>query len=556
MYDLPDSGKLSGTLDAPDREVCIAWQRVPLPCNFIRFSSKQYLYGAGWIGRHPESSCKALGFAANAVFSNPVILLRHLVISSIRDHRMIEISQVVYKLVPVKKTRNNAVMPWQAAFCSFSPIAHAPVPNRPISSISEFNKYLSNFIYRTEEIVPKEGRRTQIDTVIIDNQKVKKYTNEFWTAKQRNACSLHEISYRACFKPQLPRFFIDRLTAEGDVVYDPFGGRGTTIIEAVLSGRKGISNDINPLSEIFAYPRLHLPNYSGVEQRLKEIPFDKEAQSDIDLSMFYHKDTFGELVSLKEYLQTRKSNRQEDDLDKWIRMVATNRLTGHSPGFLSVYTLPPNQAVSPESQMKINQKRNQIPEYRDIKKLILKKTWQLLKKISAFEQKYIKKYGNQCIFINADARLTDCIPDNTVQLSITSPPFLNVVQYSADNWLRCWFNGFGTDEISKCITMSKTIEQWTEVMGDVFKELYRITKPGGWIAFEVGEVRKGSILLDEVIVPLGIQAGFSLFGILINDQEFTKTANIWGISNNTRGTNTNRIVIFVKKYPNFRMSSV
>ena len=34
------------------------------------------------------------------------------------------------------------------------------------------------------------------------------YVNEFWTAKQRAASSLQEISYRACFKPQLPRFLI------------------------------------------------------------------------------------------------------------------------------------------------------------------------------------------------------------------------------------------------------------------------------------------------------------------------------------------------------------
>ena len=51
------------------------------------------------------------------------------------------------------------------------------------------------------------------------------YLNEFWTAQQRQAHSLHEISYRACFKPQLPAFFIDRLTQPGDVVYDPFMGR-------------------------------------------------------------------------------------------------------------------------------------------------------------------------------------------------------------------------------------------------------------------------------------------------------------------------------------------
>jgi len=48
------------------------------------------------------------------------------------------------------------------------------------------------------------------------------FINEFWTAKQRAASSLHEVSYRACFKPQLPRFFIQGLTQPGEVVYDPF----------------------------------------------------------------------------------------------------------------------------------------------------------------------------------------------------------------------------------------------------------------------------------------------------------------------------------------------
>ena len=33
---------------------------------------------------------------------------------------------------------------------------------------------------------------------------VETFVNEFWTARQRSAHSLHEISYRACFKPQLP----------------------------------------------------------------------------------------------------------------------------------------------------------------------------------------------------------------------------------------------------------------------------------------------------------------------------------------------------------------
>ena len=70
--------------------------------------------------------------------------------------------------------------------------------------------------------------------------------NEFWTAKQRAAHPLHEVSYRACFKPLLPRFFIERLTGPGDLVYDPFMGRGTTLVEAMLLGRRTAGCDINP----------------------------------------------------------------------------------------------------------------------------------------------------------------------------------------------------------------------------------------------------------------------------------------------------------------------
>ena len=48
-----------------------------------------------------------------------------------------------------------------------------------------------------------------------------------------------------------------------------------------------------------------------------------------------------------------------------------NRLTGHSPGFFSVYTLPPNQAVSPEGQLRINQRLEQSPPYRNVRELTL-----------------------------------------------------------------------------------------------------------------------------------------------------------------------------------------
>lgn len=395
----------------------------------------------------------------------------------------------------------------------------------------------------------QKGRKnsyTKVEQIKIGDTVIPRFINEFWTSRQRQASSLHEISYRACFKPQLPSFFIKLLTREGDTVYDPFSGRGTTVIEAGILGRKIVSNDINPLSKILTMPRFFVPELTDVEARLEDIPHDKNAKADIDISMFYHPKTEAELVSLRDYLKGRNLEGKEDFLDSWIRMVATNRLTGHSPGFFSVYTLPPNQAVSPERQIKINAKRNQKPEYRDTKKLILKKTKSLLRNLREKEIKNLYDAGKDSLFLTKDARNTSEIPDESITLTVTSPPFLDIVQYDNDNWLRCWFNDIDAQEIAKNITMSRTIEEWSDVMKDVFLELYRVTKKGGWVAFEVGEVRRGKIMLDEIVVPLGIKAGFNCVGILVNLQEFTKTSNIWGIKNNKVGTNTNRIVLFNK----------
>ena len=189
--------------------------------------------------------------------------------------------------------------------------------------------------------------------VLIDGERYLKIEIEFLTSRQRQAGSIHEISYRACFKPQLPRFFIKRLSKMNDLVYDPFSGRGTTVLEAGHLRRNVISNDVNPLSKILAYPRFFIPDILEVEERLNKIQFYENVRPDLDLSMFYHTKTEAELVSLRNYFLKKKRSGMEDRLDTWIRMIATNRLTGHSPGFFSVYTLPPNQAVNAQNQKKI-----------------------------------------------------------------------------------------------------------------------------------------------------------------------------------------------------------
>ncbi|MFZ4779945.1 MAG: DNA methyltransferase [Terrimicrobiaceae bacterium] len=366
------------------------------------------------------------------------------------------------------------------------------------------------------------------------------HEGEFWTSKQRDGHSIHEVSYRACYKPQLPEYFIKRHAAPGSVVFDPFLGRGTTLIEARLHGCRVIGSDINPLSVRLAGPRLRPPTLEQIKDRLNSVVLSPTEIRTDGLLEFFHPETLQEIQGWMEYFRQRRELGLIDGVDEWIEMVATNRLTGHSNGFFSVYTLPPNQAVSVDRQRKINAKLKQRPEYRDTRRLILKKTRSL------FRDPLPDGFSDHIpVLFEASADSIPQVAAGSVDLVVTSPPFLNEVDYLQDNWMRMWFCGIELEKSS--LWQLRSIPEWTARMEASLRELRRILKMGGVIAFEVGEVRKGTVRLELEIVSAGIRAGLVPEQVIINSQSFTKTSNCWGVDNNKRGTNSNRIVVFRKE---------
>lgn len=422
------------------------------------------------------------------------------------------------------------------------PLDFGPGPERPrtpadlAAELAAFDQFGKKTVRTVTQACSFEDEPVAVPT----------FVNQFWTARQRQAHSLHEVSYRACFKPQLPRFFIERLTRPGDRVYDPFMGRGTTLIEAALMGRIPWGNDINPLSLTLTRPRLRPPALDAVAARLREIPFTEAQEWPEELLAFYHPDTLREIVALKEYLLRRRAEGRFDAVDDWIALVGLNRLTGHSAGFFSVYTLPPNQAVSVQAQRRINQRRQQVPPRRPVPEIILRKSAQLLSDLTVEQRRRLEQVRAQALLLSRSAEATPEIPDESVHLVVTSPPFLTVVQYATDNWLRCWF--LGIDPKSVRLTLLSNLQDWQAAMTAVFRELRRVLVPGGHVAFEVGEIHGGRTKLEEAVVPCGLAARLEPVLVLINQQQFTKTANCWGVANMAKGTNTNRIVLFRKPH--------
>ncbi len=318
-------------------------------------------------------------------------------------------------------------------------------------------------------------------------------------------------------------------------MFDPFSGRGTTAVQAALMGRAPAANDVNPLSAMLCAPRLEPPPMAAIEAKLMAIDLSQAIPdpAETDLLAFYHPETLRQITALRAALLP-----DSDPVDAWIRMVAINRLTGHSPGFFSVYTMPPNQAVSAASQRKINEQRTQIPPPRDVPAIILKKTRSLLADGSPPPHP-------PAILVTGPADRTPGLADGSVDLIVTSPPFLDVVDYEGDNWLRCWFAGI--DPAGVRIDKHRDIASWEAFVRRAFHEFARVVRPGGFIAFEVGEVRGGKILLERHVAAAIEGLPFDIAGVMVNQQSFTKTANCWGVNNNRGGTNSNRIVMAVRR---------
>ena len=379
----------------------------------------------------------------------------------------------------------------------------------------------------------RNGRRTEC---FVDSG-IPYFVNEFWTRAQRRAHPLHEISYRACFKAQLPEFFISRLTEPGDWVHDPFMGRGTTPLQAALMGRRACGNDINPISRMLVRPRLDSICIREIATALDRIEYSTGIAEPEHLFAFYHPETLADLNGLRNWIDISEAGNETAPLGRvadWIRMVALNRLSGHSRGFFSGRSMPPNQAVSLESQQRINERLRTSPPRREVPAIILKKSASLLRRGS------IERRADRWLFCG-EADSTPEIPDGSVRLVVTSPPFLDVVDYATDNWLRCWFVGIDASKLG--ISRHQSATSWTAMVRRVLREQARILAPGGHVAFEVGEVRKKTILLERMVWEAAEGLLFERLGVLVNDQKFTKTANCWGVANNSKGTNTNRIVV-------------
>jgi hypothetical protein len=376
------------------------------------------------------------------------------------------------------------------------------------------------------------------------------HRGEFWTARQRQMHPVHySISYRASFKPELPDFFMHRYLTGRSIVLDPFGGRGTTAIQANFNGHVAVHNDISPVSYFISSSRKNIPTIDRIAARLAALDLARlgrkwTTDEKERFSPFFHEQTFRELMGLR----TLWMDSQDDVELNYIMLTAMTRLHGHSDGFFSAYSFP-QISIQPEAQRRNNEKRGVRPGYRNVAERILKKARRDLSRPIPEIFHKISRYNR---YLLGDARNLDSIQSNSIDLIITSPPFLDKVDYAKDNWMRAWFIGVEDTVRSLPMAVFSDPQQWLVFMKEAIIEMGRVLRSGGRAVIEVGEVEYGNriLYLEELLIalfPMNLETGIlQVEELFLHTQEFTKLANCWDVKNNEKGTNTNRCLVIRK----------
>jgi DNA methylase len=121
--------------------------------------------------------------------------------------------------------------------------------------------------------------------------------------------SMHTMcSYHGMFPAKVAHYFIQRYSKPGDVVLDPFSGRGTVPLQARVEGRRAISNDLNPLAYVLSRAKSHPPSWVSIMKVLEalEREYRRTAQPEPDapddIRMLYHPNTLRQLCYLRDFL--------------------------------------------------------------------------------------------------------------------------------------------------------------------------------------------------------------------------------------------------------------
>ena len=368
--------------------------------------------------------------------------------------------------------------------------------------------------------------------------------------------SMHTMcSYHGMFPARVAHHFIQRYSRPGEVVLDTFSGRGTTPLQARVEGRRAVSNDLNPLAFVLSQAKTDPPTWDGANRFVDELERSFKANKRVvpdvpsDIHMLYHDNTLAQLCFIRERLLRKK-------LTGWTRreFMLAGALAGIMHGgwrrdgtsqYLSI-SMPNTFSMSPtyvENFIRENQ----------LQKLDQDVFERLRDKLARLYLDENSGQSGAAHHSDAAALLSgSTLEPGSVDLVVTSPPYLQVVNYAQSNWIRLWLlgvegvgreQGEGRKKLNAVLDHRHTYGSYCDFMRRTALGVQRVLKKDGVAVLVIGDVKESGKdnpipLAAKVWDDIKDQMGLRLIEMVEDDLPAqSKVSRIWG---ETKGQATNR----------------
>ncbi len=388
-------------------------------------------------------------------------------------------------------------------------------------------------------------------------------------------------SYLASFPAALTHAFIARYSRPGDVVLDPFSGRGTTPLQACAEGRIGVGNDLNPFAHLLTASKVEPATRAQATTRLAQLrlawnanstgwlalgeriwtapeaatslvptagsgaaPEDGAERVPIEVALAFHARTLGQLLFVRTTL------RLDDRTDRFLAAALTGILHGKSASYLSAL-MPNTFSMAPRYVRDFAARTDFASPDRDVFDGLAKKLDRLFRQPPPSIEGIALLGDARDMAPRARAALRGRGRPERARLVVTSPPYLRVVKYGYYNWLRTWFLGFDAREIDATLDDAHHREPYLAFMRDVLAGLRPVLADDAVVVLVIGDVEtdRGRLLHGGVDLAARVweaaaePEGYRLAGVSLDSVAANrKMTKLWG-DEAGRATKTDRILV-------------
>lgn len=347
----------------------------------------------------------------------------------------------------------------------------------PVSNIKIIQNNYGETLTRVDGEIPVDLDINEGDRFLFISYDQSKYSH-----------GIHK--YPAKFFPELPRWLIQRYSEKNDLILDPFTGSATSNVEALLNNRNSIGIDVDPFSRFLAKVKttplnLHELKFYNDELLKKIVSFKTTAITQEDIPAFpyrdnwFQKDILFELSYIKSLINTLDCSKDLKDfylicLSSIIRSVSN----------------ADNNCTRTVVRKKLNKQIYPSLALTKFAEALLTNQFSMTRFSQACPPDIDVDFPE-----NGDARNIP-FPENHFDFALTSPPYVNAVDYPRTHQLEIYWLGFANDSLlplKKIHVGTETVKakDYTDLhltgikeADEKLQEIFKIDKRRAYIAYK------------------------------------------------------------------------